>query len=152
VLQAESYDADDEGVLQVRLPRGAKTEELTLTPVAPRIYEAVLPTKRQGTFPITIVKRKEGKIINQKNETVMVSPAVSATSNEYRQQQPNRELLQELAEGTGGQVDPDLDELVSQKREGKKTLTHPLDGMLIAAALLFLLGDIAVRVFFGPPL
>ncbi|TMA51794.1 MAG: VWA domain-containing protein, partial [Deltaproteobacteria bacterium] len=30
VLQAESYDSDEEGILQVRLPRGTQSDELTL--------------------------------------------------------------------------------------------------------------------------
>jgi hypothetical protein len=151
VLQAESYDRDEDTILQAWFPRGAERDELPLTPVAPRVYEAVLPGKRQGSFPVTIVKRKGGKVINQKNEVVMVSQASGESLEEYRQQHPNRDLLRELAEGTGGHVDPDLNEVVSQKREGKKTLIHPLENPLIIAALFFLLGDIALRVLFGPP-
>jgi uncharacterized membrane protein len=152
VLQAESYDNDEDGILQVRLPRGARSDELTLMPVAPRIYEASLPTKRQGSFPVTIVKRKGGKVVNQKNEVVMVSQAQGESLEEYRQQHPNRDLLRELAEDTGGRIDPDPSELVAQKREGQKKLIHPLENSLIIAALFLLLGDIAVRVLLGPPL
>src|SRR5262245_33242700 len=75
ILQAESYDNDEDGILQARLPRGGQTDEVTLMPVAPRVYEAPLPVKRQGSFPVTIVKRKGGKVVNQKNEVVMVSQA-----------------------------------------------------------------------------
>lgn len=152
VLQAESYDNDEDGILQVRLPRGARSDELTLMPVAPRIYEASLPTKRQGSFPVTIVKRKGGKVVNQKNEVVMVNQAPGESLEEYRQQHPNRDLLRELAEDTGGRIDPDPSELVAQKREGQKKLIHPLENSLIIAALFLLLGDIAVRVLLGPPL
>ncbi len=151
VLQAESYDSDEEGTLQVRLPRGTQSDELTLLPVAPRVYEATLPVKRQGSFPVTIVKRKGGKVVNQKNEIVMVSQAPGESLDEYRQQYPNRDLLRDLAEGTGGRIDPDPNELVAQKREGHKTLIHPLDNYLITAGLFLLLGDIAVRVLLGPP-
>jgi Mg-chelatase subunit ChlD len=151
VLQVESYDSDEEGILQARLPRGAQSDELTLMPVAPRVYEAALPVKRQGSFPVTIVKRKGGKVVNQKNEIVMVSQAPGESLDEYRQQHPNRDLLRELAEGTGGRIDPDLDELVAQKREGQKKLLHPLDNYLIMAGLFLLLGDIGLRVLFGPP-
>lgn len=150
VLQAESYDNDEEGILQARLPRGTQSDQLTLMPVAPRLYEAVLPVKRQGSFPVTIVKRKNGQVVNQKNELVMVSQASGDSLNEYRQQHPNRDLLRELAESTGGQIDPDPTDLVAQKREGQKKLLHPFENYLIAASLFFLLGDIAIRVFFGP--
>ena len=151
VLQAESFDSDDGGVLQIRVPRGGKTDELTLMPIAPRVYEAVMAGKRQGSFPVTVLKRKGGKIVNQKNEIVMVSQSTGDALAEYRQQHPNRDLLRELAEGTGGKIDPDLNELVSQKREGKKKQVHPLENPLIIGALFLLLGDIATRVLFGPP-
>lgn len=151
ILQAESFDNDEEGVLQIRVPRGGQTDELTLMPVAPRVYQAVMAGKRQGSFPVTILKRKGGKVVSQKNEVVMVGQAPSDVLDEYRQQHPNRDLLRELAESTGGKIDPDFNELVSQKREGKKKLRHPLENPLIIGALFLLLGDIAVRVLFGPP-
>jgi hypothetical protein len=153
VLQAESYDSEEDSLLQVRLPRGVQADELTLLPVAPRVYEATIPGKRQGSFAVIFIllKRKNGKVVNQKNETVMVSRLPGESLDEYRQQYPNRDLLRELAEGTGGRIDPDPQEIVAQKREGQKKLIHPLDGFLITAALFLLLGDIAIRVFFGPP-
>lgn len=150
ILQAESYDTEQDNLLQVRLPRGAQSDELTLLPVAPRVYEATIPGKRQGSFSVVLLKRKDGQVVNQKNETVMVSRLPGESLDEYRQQYPNRDLLRALADGTGGSIDPDLQELVSQKREGQKKLLHPLDGALITIALFLLLSDIAVRVFFGP--
>jgi hypothetical protein len=137
--------------LQARVPGGTQSDELTLVPIAPRVYEATLPLKRQGSFPVTIIKRKDGKIINQKNEIVMVSQAPGESLDEYRQQRPNRDLLRELAEGTGGRIDPDPQELVAQKRVGQKKLLHPLDNYLMTAGLFLVLVDIAVRVLLGPP-
>ena len=61
ILQVESYESDEEGILQARLPQGTPSDELTLVPIAPRVYEATLPLKRQGSFPVTIMKRKDGK-------------------------------------------------------------------------------------------
>ncbi len=151
VIRAESFDNDEEGILQVRAPRGGQSDDVTLMPVAPRVYEAVLSGKRQGSFPVTVLKRKGGKIINQKNEMVMASQSPGDALAEYRQQYPNRDLLRELAEGTGGKIDPDLNELVAQKREGQKKLLHPLENRLIIAALFLVLGDVALRVLFGPP-
>ena len=137
--------------MQARLPQGTQSDELTLVPIAPRVYEATLPLKRQGSFPVTMIKRKDGKMVNQKTEMVMVSQAPGESLEEYRQQPANRDLLRELAEGTGGRIDPDPSELVSQKREGHKILIHPLDNYLIAVGLFLLLGDIAIRVLLGPP-
>ncbi len=150
ILQAESYDNDDEGILHARLPQGAQTDEISLLPVAPRVYEASLPGRRQGSLQVTLLKRKNGKVVNQKNETVMIGQAQGESLDEYRQQEPNRPLLHELAEGTGGSIDPDLNQLVSQKREGQKTLVHSLENPLMIAAVLLLLTDIALRVLFGP--
>jgi Mg-chelatase subunit ChlD len=150
VLRAESYDNDEEGLLQIRLPRGTQSEQFTLMPIAPRLYEAVLPVKHQGSFPVTILKRKNGQVVNQKNELVMVGQSSDDALNEYRQQHPNRDLLRELAESTGGRIDPTPTDLVAQRREGKKKLVHPLDNSLITASLFLLLGDIALRVLFGP--
>lgn len=151
ILQAESYDNEEDSFLLARLPRGTQTDEVSLFPVAPRVYEAVLPGKRQGNLQVTLLKRKNGKVINQKSETVMVSQTPGEVLDEYRQQEPNRNLVRELAEGTGGSIDPDINALVSQKREGHKTLIHSLENPLMIAALFLLLGDIALRVMFGPP-
>lgn len=152
VLQAESYDSDDDGLLQARISEGARSEDLTLMPVAPRVYEATLPAGRRGSVPVTIIKRKDGKIVNQKNDIVLIGESSSASLEEYRQQHPNRDLLRELADATGGHIDPAPDTLVAQKREGHKKRLYPLDNYLIAASLFFLLGDIALRVWWGPPL
>ena len=150
ILQVESYESDEEGILQARLPQGTPSDELTLVPIAPRVYEATLPLKRQGSFPVTLIKRRGGKIVNQKNEVVMVSQVPGESLEEYRQQSANRDLLRELAEGTGGRIDPDPSELVKQKREGHKILIHPLDNYLIAIGIVLLLSDIAIRVLLGP--
>lgn len=151
ILQAESFDNDGEGILQVRVPRRGQTDEITLMPVAPRVYEAVIAGKRQENFPVTVLKRQNGKIVNQRNEVVMVGQSTGDALAEYRQQYPNRDLLRELAVGTGGKIDPTLNELVSQKREGKKKQVYPLENTLVIGALLLLLVDIAIRVLFGPP-
>jgi hypothetical protein len=115
------------------------------------MYEAALPVQRQGSFPVTILERRGGKVINEENAIVMVSQAPGESLDEYRQQHPNRDLLRELAEATGGRMDPDLGALVAQKREGQKILIRPLGNYLIAAGLVLLLGDIAIRVLLGPP-
>jgi Ca-activated chloride channel homolog len=150
IFQVESYESDEEGIWQVRVPRGTQSDELTLVPIAPRVYEASLPLKYRGSFPVTLIKRRGGKIVNQKNEMVTVSQSPGESLEEY-QQGPNRDLLAALAEGTGGSLDPDPSELVSQKREGHKILIHPLDTYLIVIGLFLLLGDIATRVLLGPP-
>lgn len=151
ILQAESYDNEEDSFLLARLPRGTQTDEVSLFPVAPRVYEAILPGQRQGNLQVTLLKRKNGKVVNQKNETVMIGQASGEVLDEYRQQEPNRALLRELAEGTGGSIDPDLNTIVSQKREGQKTLIHSVENPLMIAALFLLLADIALRVMFGPP-
>ena len=151
VLRVESYDSDQEGILQARLPRGATSDLITLMPVAPRVYEAVMARRQQGSFPVTIIKRKDGQVVNQKTQTVMVSRTADASLDEYRQQHPNRDLLRALAEGSGGKLDPAPHELVAQKREGQRKQLHPLDNIMIIAAVFLLLGDISLRTLFGPP-
>lgn len=151
VLRVESYDSDQDGILQARLPRGATSDLITLMPVAPRVYEAVMARRQQGSFPVTIIKRKDGQVVNQKTQTVMVSRTADASLDEYRQQHPNRDLLRALAEGSGGKLDPAPHELVDQKREGQRKQLHPLDNIMIIAAVFLLLGDISLRTLFGPP-
>lgn len=151
VLRVESYDTDQDGILQARLPRGASSDVVTLMPVAPRVYEAVMSKKQQGSFPVTIIKRKDGKVVNQKTQTVMASRITDASLDEYRQQYPNRDLLRDLAEGTGGQLDIKPEGLVTQKQEGKRKILHPMENMMMIATVLLLLGDISLRTLFGPP-
>ena len=150
ILRVESFDATEGSILQARLPSGTRSETLTLMPVAPRIYEAPLPTRYAGNVPITIVKRSGNKIVNQKSQTVLVGQEADGSSKEYRQQQPNRPLLHALADGTGGGLNPTFDELTSQIRGGQKVLLHPLDNTLILIAVFLILADIALRVLFGP--
>ena len=150
ILRVESYDNENGGVLQARFPRGTKSGTLTLMPVAPRLYEATLPARYQGRVPVTIVKRKDGKIVSQKSQTVLVSQDTNESFKEYRQQQPNRALLHALAAGTGGKLNPSFKELTSQKRGGQKILLQPLENILIIIALFLILADIALRVLFGP--
>lgn len=151
ILRVESYDTDQDGILQARLPRGASSDLVTLMPVAPRVYEAVMTKKQQGSFPVTIIRRKSGKVINQKTQTVMASQITDASLDEYRQQHPNRDLLRDLAEGTGGQMDVQPEELVTQKREGTRKILHPMQNMMMIATVFLLLGDISLRTLFGPP-
>jgi hypothetical protein len=78
--------------------------------------------KTPGQFPCDGVETKRREDCESENEIVMASQSSGDSLAEYRQQHPNRDLLRELAEGTGGKIDPDLNELVSQKREGHKNL------------------------------
>ena len=151
VLQVESSETDDDGMWQARVPRGARSEELTMLPIAPRVYEATVPQPWHDSFPVTIVKRKDGAVVYQRTETVTVSQAPDAAAAEYRQQPPNRDMLRALAEETGGHVDPDPGELTSQGRDGQRNLLQPLENSLIVTSLIVLLGDIALRVLRGPP-
>jgi hypothetical protein len=115
------------------------------------VYEAVMSKKQQGSFPVTIIKRKGGKVVNQKTQTVMASRISDASLDEYRQQHPNRDLLRDLAEGTGGQLDAKPEDLVTQKQEGTRKILHPMENMMMIAAVFLLLGDISLRTLFGPP-
>jgi hypothetical protein len=56
-----------------------------------------------------------------------------------------------LAEGTGGRINPDAGEIVSQGRDGQRILLQPLENFLIVSSLIVLLGEIALRVLRGPP-
>ena len=150
VLRVESFDADERGVLQARLPRGGRTETLTLRPIAPRVYEAGLPARYTGSVPVTIVRRAGTKILNQRSQSVLVGRPVDAALAEHRHQHPNRPLLHGLAERTGGTLDPALEELTAASRGGEKAELQPLDDALVLAALFLLLADMAVRVLFGP--
>ena len=150
ILRVESFDNTQDSILQARLASGTRSETLTLMPVAPRISEAVLPTRYTGNVPVTIIKRKGNTILNQRSQTVLVGQEVDGALKEYRQQQPNRPLLHTLAEGTGGSLNPTFDTLTSHVRGGQKVLLHPLENTLIVIALFFLLADIALRVLFGP--
>ena len=98
-----------------------------------------------------VVKRKAGKVVNQKTQTVMASRITDASLDEYRQQHPNRDLLGDLAEGTGGQMDVKPEDLVTQKQEGTRKILHPMQNMMMIAAVFLLLGDISLRTLFGPP-
>ncbi len=150
ILRVESFDNMENGILQAQLTSGAHSETLTLMPVAPRISEAVLPSRYTGKVPVTIVKRKGDTVVNRRSQTVLVGQEMDDTLREYHQQQPNRPLLHALAERTGGRLNPTFDELTAPPRGGQKALLHPLENLLIVIALFLLLADIALRVLFRP--
>lgn len=150
VLRVESFDTVDDGVLQARLPRGSRTRTLTLRPVAPRVYEASLPATYTGNVPVTIVRRRGAKILNQRSQSVLVGRETDESFKEHRQQHPNRPLLHSLAQRTGGKLNPELEELAFSVQGGRKVQLHPLENRLVFIAVFLLLADIGLRVLVGP--
>ena len=75
---------------------------------------------------------------------ITVPGADEEPQEEFEADHPNLALLQELTQPTGGAVDAPVRSLVGRK-PGTRRIDHPFDWVLIPAAMLLFLADVAVR-------
>ncbi len=74
---------------------------------------------------------------------------IGEVGEEFEADQPNLALLNELTSGTGGAVDAPIRTVVGRK-PGTRRLDHPLDWLLIPAAMVLFLADVGLRRLGSP--
>ncbi len=120
--------------------------DLSLTPVAPRIYRAPLPPLSPGKYALLLNRKSGAEAAVQKRDMLTVeTSADESTSAELARKLPDLDLLREIAVTTGGSVNPTIDELAAH-HGASRTRMHRLDLLLIPLALALLLADIAIRM------
>ncbi len=144
-LTVHSFGDLDDGLLMARLfsnpDRGV---DIPLVPRAPRELTARLPELPGGRYPLTLTRRSGNQDVNQRTDLVTVPDRDEEPQEEFAADQPNLALLNALTAGTGGAVDVPIRNLVGRK-PGTRRLDRPLDWLLLPAAMLLFLGDVALR-------
>ncbi len=118
--------------------------EIALTPRAPREFSAQLPPLPGGRYPLTLTKRSGKQQVSERTEMIDVPDRDEEPQEESETDQPNLALLNALTSATGGAVNAPIRTLVGRKA-GTRRVDHPLDWLLIPAAMLLFLGDVGVR-------
>lgn len=132
--------ADDAGPFALRIDGG---DDVLLRQTGPRTFAATVANLRPGLHPAVLVSSGSGPASQTEPVDVMV-PTTADSGRELRTSEPNFGLLREVARISGGAVDPELATVLSA-RPGVRHETVPLDWLLIPLAIVFVLGDVAVR-------
>jgi Mg-chelatase subunit ChlD len=144
-LTLRAFDDTDEGVLAARIfPTADRGVDVPLVPRAPREFAGRLPPLPGGRYPVTILKRSGGRDTIQRTEFVSVPERDEAPQEEFEVEEPNLGLLSALAESTGGTVDAPIRTIVGRK-PGTRRSDHPLDWLLLPAAMVLFLVDVGLR-------
>ncbi|HUI26568.1 MAG TPA: VWA domain-containing protein [Candidatus Kryptonia bacterium] len=150
-LSVRAFDTNDDGVLLARLHASEdSTLDIPLVPSAPRQFTGRLPNLPGGRYPLTVIKRRGEKDVVQRTALVDIPNDDEPVNEERFAPTPDVTLLSQLAEATGGTLNPPVRELVARK-PGTRQLTHSLDDILIPLAMALFLADVAVRRMTQPP-
>ena len=148
-LVVRAFGAEQDGVLFARLHRDEEeTEELTLAPVGPQVYEAELPELEGGRYAVTVLRRVGERDVNERTEMVSVPGEDEEPQEEFQTIRPNTSLLEQVALETGGKFNPSAEEVVVREVEGSEggvRRRYELDFLLIPLAMACFLADVAVR-------
>ncbi len=125
----------DAGPYAIRFADGV---DASLLPAGPRHYRTVVPALAPGLHAVTLrAGRREERV-------TLAVPQPAPSGRERRAVGPNLRLLRQVAERTGGGVDPEPDAVLTA-RPGVARDVLPLAGVLIPLVLMVLLGDVALR-------
>ncbi|MCP4264666.1 MAG: VWA domain-containing protein [Candidatus Brocadiaceae bacterium] len=122
---------------------------LVLKQVAPRRFSTELKDIDPGTYNLKISRVNDGKIIDLKTKGLIVPEKISTKPLEYAVQGNNVSNLKNIAEITGGQYNPNKEEITIEEEE--IIMAKSLAGYLIPLALVMFIIDIAVRKFNRQP-
>jgi uncharacterized membrane protein len=115
-----------------------KPNTLHLEQVAPGRYSTHFPVREVGAHLVTVTRRGDSSEASPTTGVVVPYPP------EYRDLKPNDYLLNQLAQSTGGRVDPAPESIYGGKREAAR---YPQDMWLLLVLLAALLWpvDVAAR-------
>jgi hypothetical protein len=113
--------------------------KLPMTQTAPGRYSAEFDTPQQGPYHLEFTQKSQGKLLYHQSRGLAVG-----YPDELRLRPTNTDLLQSLAQLTGGQFDP-KPEAVFATTDRQALRATPLWPYLIAAAALLFVADVALR-------
>ncbi len=144
-LTVHAFDDMDDGVLMARLFADPDHPvDVALVPRAPREFTGRLPSLSGGRYPLTLTQRSGNRDVSQRTEVVSVPYRDEEPQEEFESDQPNLALLNELTAATGGALNAPIRTVVG-RISGTRRVDHPLDWLLIPAAMLLFLADVGLR-------
>ncbi|QDU79157.1 von Willebrand factor type A domain protein [Polystyrenella longa] len=116
-----------------------KKQNISLDQIGPGKYKTSFDVLKPGAYHLELTQKQSGQIQFQQSRGLIVG-----YPDELRLKPTNTELLESLAEMSGGKYDPTVEEIFQNKTQtvGRPT---PLWPYLLAAALLLFLIDVALR-------
>jgi hypothetical protein len=115
------------------------SKKLTMTQSAPGRYTAEFDTPHAGAYHMELAQKHQGKLLYRQSRGLAVS-----YPDELRLRPTNEELLQAIANVSGGQYDPQPETIFEPTDRTAARATPLWPYLVTAAALLFLL-DVALR-------
>ena len=139
VDENQRFLSQGEGELTVIGPAGLK-KNMSLEAVAPGRYEALIEADKQGTYYMQTTFRNGEKIIAPQARGYTIG-----YSDKLRLRETNTQLLEQLAEQTGGIYNPTPDSLFAANDGRIAWKAVPLWPWLLTAALCFYAFDVLLR-------
>lgn len=122
-----------------------RAHEIDLVPEGPRLFSGLLPNVPPGRYPLVITQRPHRvEHLDERAVLITIPERDQESREEHRRRGTNGPLLTQLTQATGGKLNPMAKELV-RRDPGTRQLHVPLEWVLIPMAMLFFLGDVAVR-------
>jgi uncharacterized membrane protein len=136
----------DGAVMMARLRvSDGNTRDAELLPRAPRLFTATVSDLPAGRYPLTLVTRTPDGAVSQHTQMLAIPAVDQSAQGDPPPAAPNLALLTQLAEGTGGVVNPQAGQLID-RTPGTRRVAYPLDWVLLPLAMLLFLGDTALRI------
>jgi hypothetical protein len=125
--------------------RDGTVQELIPTAVAPRHYQVALPPIDSIEQRVVVSLARGGQTVFTRDEWLPSAGEPREAATEDPEAEPNLPLLAQIAEITGGAVNAPLATILA-RAPAERQVTFPLAPALAAAALVFTLADIAIRL------
>ncbi|MBY0276945.1 VWA domain-containing protein [Candidatus Binatia bacterium] len=146
VLSIDTYDGAADGSLTLKITgRDGTVRELAPPALGARHHEVALPPLDTIEPRVTIEKRRGRELVFARDEWLPAATGEQQIGSEDAEAEPNRALLSQIAEITGGAVDAPLAEIL-KRAPAERQSTFPLVHLLAIAAFALALVDIGVRL------
>ena len=117
-----------------------QTTRLNVPQTAPGRYETVVDTPSPGAWHFQVTQKQNGKTIYQQTRGM-----VAGYSEELRIRQTNQDLLNAIADESGGQFQPSPTDVFAAKPTDQASTITALWPSLLTAAMILFVFDVALR-------
>jgi hypothetical protein len=146
VLSIDTYDSAADGNLTLKITgRDGSVRELAPPALGARHHEVALPPLDTIEPRVTIEKRRGRELVFSRDEWLPAATGEEQVGSEDPEAEPNRALLSQIAEITGGAVDAPLAEILKRAPAERQTAV-PLTHLLALAAFVLAVTDIGIRL------
>jgi|GEM_PF-342896 len=146
ILSIDTYDGAPDGTLTLKITgRDGSVRELAPPALGARHHEVALPPLDTIEPRVLIEKRRGRELVFAREEWLPGATGGDQVGSEDSEAEPNRALLSQIAEITGGTIDAPLAEILKRAPAERQT-TFPLAHLLATFAFVLALADIGIRL------